>query len=158
MIVTSLIPLVLDIMNEDWAPFWKLGAICIFFFLKKNVIYLFLMFIHFWERETECKWERGRERGRHRIESRLQAPSCQHRPWHRAQTHERRHHDRSEVGHLTDWATRCPCIFFFMKGFSIPVLVFIATITDYQKTSGLKQHKCIVIGFVVRSLKWVSRG
>ena len=35
----------------------------------------------FWERERkrENKWGRGRERGRHRIERRLQALSCQHR-------------------------------------------------------------------------------
>ena len=30
---------------------------------------------------------RGREKGRHRIRSRLQAPSCQHRAWCRARTH-----------------------------------------------------------------------
>uniref|UniRef100_A0ABI7X6E2 Uncharacterized protein n=1 Tax=Felis catus TaxID=9685 RepID=A0ABI7X6E2_FELCA len=28
--------------------------------------------------ETEHEWRRGRERGRHRIRSRLQALSCQH--------------------------------------------------------------------------------
>ena len=41
------------------------------FFLN---VYLFLR-----ERQTEHEWERGRERGTHRIRSRLQAPSCQHR-------------------------------------------------------------------------------
>ena len=39
------------------------------------------------ERETECKWGRGRERRRHRIWSRLQAPSCQHRARRGAPTH-----------------------------------------------------------------------
>ena len=49
----------------------------------------FLTFIHFLRvRETEHQQGRGRERGRHRIRSRLQAPSCQHRGRHRAQTHE----------------------------------------------------------------------
>ena len=37
----------------------------------------FLMFIYFWRRETEHKQGRDRERGRHRIWSRLQALSCQ---------------------------------------------------------------------------------
>ena len=44
------------------------------------------MFI-FWERETELEQGRGRERGRCRIWHRLQALSCQHRAWSRAQTH-----------------------------------------------------------------------
>ena len=48
------------------------------------------MFIYFWdrERETECERGRGREKGRHRIWSRLQARSCQHRAWRGAWTHE----------------------------------------------------------------------
>ena len=55
------------------------------------------MFICFWERETEHEHEqgRGRERGRHRIWSRFQALSCQHRAWCRAQTHEPWDHDLS---------------------------------------------------------------
>ena len=56
-------------------------------------IYLFIylknffkhLFIFERQRETECKQGRGRERERHRIWSRLQALSCQHRakcrPW-----------------------------------------------------------------------------
>ena len=46
---------------------------------KKNV-YLFIL----------------RERGRHRIQSRLQVLSCQHRAAHGAQTHEPRGHDLSQ--------------------------------------------------------------
>ena len=63
-----------------------------FFFLKKN---FFLTFIHFWESETEHEWRRGRERGRHRIWSRLQALSHQHRAWCGAWTHKLRDHDLS---------------------------------------------------------------
>ena len=37
------------------------------------------MVIYFWKTETKREWGRGRERGKHRIWSRLQAPSCQHR-------------------------------------------------------------------------------
>ena len=47
------------------------------------------------ERESESKQGRGRERGRHRIWSRLQAPSCQHRAWCGAQTHKLWDHDLS---------------------------------------------------------------
>ena len=54
------------------------------FYLKK-IKYLF-NFLR--DRETECKLGRGRERGRHRIRSRLQALSCQHRAQCGAQTRE----------------------------------------------------------------------
>ena len=40
------------------------------------------------QRETEHEQGRGRERGRHRIQSRLRAPSCQHRAPRGARTHE----------------------------------------------------------------------
>ena len=60
--------------------------------IKKNFfnVYLFLR-----ETETECKCVRGRERGRHRIQSRLQALSCQHRAQCRAWNHELWDHDLS---------------------------------------------------------------
>ena len=45
--------------------------------------------------ERERAQGKGRERGRHRIQSRLQALSCQHRAQCRAQTHELKDHDRS---------------------------------------------------------------
>ena len=47
------------------------------------------------ETETECEWVRGREKGRHRIQSRLQAPSCQHRARRGARTHGLWDHDLS---------------------------------------------------------------
>ena len=46
-------------------------------------------------RETEYEQGWGRERGRHRIWSRLQALSCQHRARHGARTHEPWDHDPS---------------------------------------------------------------
>ena len=55
-----------------------------------------LMFICFWERETECEQGRCRERGRHRIWSRLQSLSCHHRTWLRAQTHKPWDYDVSQ--------------------------------------------------------------
>ena len=57
-------------------------------------LFFFLMFIYFWERETEHEQGRGRER-RHRIGSRLQALSCQHRARRGARTHEPQDHDLS---------------------------------------------------------------
>ena len=60
-------------------------------------LYLFkkkiFTFIYFWEKEH--KWGRGRERRRHRIRSRLQTPSCQHRAQQGAQTHKSLDHDLS---------------------------------------------------------------
>ena len=46
------------------------------------------MFLFIFERERQSMSKGGAERGRHRIQSRLQALSCQHRAWHRAQTHQ----------------------------------------------------------------------
>ena len=56
----------------------------------------FFLNVYFWERERDSMSEgRGRKRGRHRIPSRLQAPSCQHRARRGAQTHKLRDHDLS---------------------------------------------------------------
>ena len=52
------------------------------------------MFIHFLI-ETDREWGRGRERGRHRIWSRLQALNWQHRARRGARTHELWDHDLS---------------------------------------------------------------
>ena len=60
------------------------------------------------ERETECEWGRSRERGRHRIQSRLEALSCQHRAWRRTHTHELWDRDLSQSRTITDWATQVP--------------------------------------------------
>ena len=47
-------------------------------------------------RERECEPGRGRERGRHGIQSRLLAVGCPHRAPHRARTQEPRDHDLSQ--------------------------------------------------------------
>ena len=65
-----------------------------------------LMFIYFWETETECKWRKGRERGRHRIWSRLQAVSTQ--PDAGFELTNREIMTWAAVGCLTDWATQAP--------------------------------------------------
>ena len=50
------------------------------------------------ETETKTEWEprRGRERGKHRLQSRLQALSCQHRAGCGARTHKLWDHDVSQ--------------------------------------------------------------
>ena len=77
--------------------------------LKKK---FFLTFIHFWE--TQREWGRA-ERGRHRIRSRLQALSCQHRTRRGAWTHEPWDRAWAKVGSLTDWATQAPLLRSFLK-------------------------------------------
>ena len=52
--------------------------------------------VYFWETETEHEWGRGRERRRHRIQSRLQALSCQHKALCGAQTHWPQDHDLNQ--------------------------------------------------------------
>ena len=71
----------------------SLGLLLFFFFLFSFFnVYLFLRQR---ERDRVRAGEGQRERGGHRIWSRLQALSCQHRAWHRAQTHEPWDHDLS---------------------------------------------------------------
>ena len=64
-------------------------------FSQLSAFKFFLMFYFIFERETERKQGWGRERGRHGIRSRLQAPSCQHRAQRGAQTREPQDHDLS---------------------------------------------------------------
>ncbi|XP_053063659.1 uncharacterized protein LOC113595847 isoform X4 [Acinonyx jubatus] len=54
------------------------------------------------QRETEHAWGRNKGRGRRRIPSRPQAPSCQHRARHGARTHGPRDHDPSRSRRLTE--------------------------------------------------------
>ena len=73
--------------------FPTVNSILMNFFYKSffNVLFIFER-----ERETECEQVSGRERGRHRIRSRLVAPSCQHRARYGAWTHELWEHDLSQ--------------------------------------------------------------
>ena len=71
-------------------------------------IFFWCLFMFERQRETEHEWGRGIERGRHRIWSRLQAPSRQHRARRGARTHELWDRDLSDVGRLTNWATQAP--------------------------------------------------
>ena len=64
-----------------------------FYFYKK---YWKKIFLHLFIFDREHKWGRSRERGRHRIWSRAQALSCQHRAWCGAWTCEPRDRDLSQ--------------------------------------------------------------
>ena len=69
----------------EWYFFYQL------YFFKK----IFLMFVSETERDRAWVGGGGRERGRHRIRSRLQALSCQQGAWREAQTHKPWDHDLS---------------------------------------------------------------
>ena len=117
-------------MNSKWwlpstqgEPCCHLGTLEWWSLLKQTPVpdhhfyyfFIFLMFIYFWERETEHKQGRGRETGRHRIQSRLQALSCLHRAPCGARTHELWDHDLSQSLTLNDWVTRAPHLITIFK-------------------------------------------
>ena len=60
-----------------------------------NSVFFFNVYLFLRQRETEHERGRVRERGRHRLWSRLQHPSCQHGVWCGAQTHKPWYHDLS---------------------------------------------------------------
>ena len=64
-----------------------------YLFLKKKIFFNVYLFLR--QRETQHEWGRGRERGRHRIGSRLQALSHQPRARRGAQTRGPRDRDLS---------------------------------------------------------------
>ena len=83
--------------NYQNASPWSHNLNCLlsFFFLVYFIkIFFVLMFV--FERERASEQRRGRGRGRHRIWSRLQGLSCQHRAWHGTQTHDPWDHDLSQ--------------------------------------------------------------
>ena len=75
--------------HSPLCPYWMKDQMEVFSFFKKK---FFLMFIYFWESDTEHEWGRSRVRGRHRIWGRVQAPSCQHRARHGARAHKQWDH------------------------------------------------------------------
>ena len=70
-------------MNQEMDPHQTLNLPVSFFLI---VLKMFLFIIER-QRDTEHEQGRGREMERHRIGSRLQAPSCQHSALGRARTH-----------------------------------------------------------------------
>ena len=79
---------------------------------ESRIFFLFfLMLIYFWERGKvrgrECTSGEGTKRGRHRIWSRLQSLSCQHRA-RRGTLTNYEIMTWAKVGRLTDWATQVP--------------------------------------------------
>ena len=91
--------------------------------------FFFSTFIYFWDRERDRAWtgEGQRERGRHRIGNRLQAPSHQPRAWRGARTPGPRDRDLAEVRRLTDCATQAPLYSLFLQT-EVLVLLFMICI------------------------------
>ena len=104
------------------------------------------MFIYFWERNRMQVGERGRERGRHRIRSRLQALSCQHRAQCGARTHKPQDHDLSRSGRLTNLAPRRPSRVFVLTSH----LIISYSIESWRASQ--KSGSCRVVG---RSWWWM---
>ena len=75
---------------------------------KFSAILSFFKSVYFFLRETECEWGRDRERDTHRIWSRLQAPTCQHRALYGAQTHGLEIMTWAKDGYPTNWAPQVP--------------------------------------------------
>ena len=83
---------------------------------QKPLSFLFSVYLFLRETETECEWVRGRERGRHRIQSRLQVLSCQHRAPCGARTREPQDHDLSRSWMLNRLSPPgCPCSRLFLN-------------------------------------------
>ena len=101
-------------------PLWALWlSVCLSLFFLFKLLLLFLFQNNFFkclctperQREIESEWGNSRERRRHRIRSRFQAPNCYHRAQCGSQT--RQIMAQAEVGHLINWATQMPLLFFF---------------------------------------------
>ena len=92
------------------------------------IILFFKIFINIYSflrvKETEGEQGRGRERGRHRTGSRLDALSCQHRARRRAWTHRPRDHDLSWRRTL-NWLSHpnAPIIPFFNPFFGLLAII-----------------------------------
>ena len=118
--------------------------------IYKSIIYLFiylfiycLMFIYFERARTsvwERGWERERQRERGRMPSRLCAVSAEPDWGSNSRTIRSWPEPKSEVGHLTNWATQAPAnhLFLFrMCLFSSPaVIILLCAILSL-----LKEHK-----------------
>ena len=89
---------------------------------------MFILFLR--ERERAQAGGMGRERGRHRIRSRLRDLSCQHRAWGGAQTLEPWDMTWAEVVRSTDWAPRCPSLSLYF--WDARVLHVFWTLDPYQ--------------------------
>ena len=94
---------------------------------------ILLTFIYFWERTHVGKGQRGR--GRHKIQNRLQTPSCQHRARHRAWTLIM---TWTKVRHSTNWATQAPPEFLIAGGLRCLYL-------KYMNPCGVSILGCYVI-------------
>ena len=96
---------------------------------------MFIFFKRSRERESEHESGRDGERRRHRIWSRLQALSCQHRARRGAQTHEPQDHDLSWSQTL-NWLSHpgCPVLYPFLMCTSFLSKMFYTVLCTAVKT------------------------
>ena len=119
------------LLNARWHR-----VLLLIFLICMSVSYFFI-FMFILERWTEHEWGRGRERGRHRIWSRLQALSFQHRPQCGARTDELWDRDLSWSQVLNRLSClRCPCMSVFsvdgmVASLSLSVLQILQIILMY---------------------------
>ena len=108
-----------DIEGKNWIPLsvpqfpgFRFGVHLSTLFIFSKIFFD----VYFWETETECEWERGRERGRQGIRSKLQTLSCQHRAQCRAWTHKPWDLDLSQSWTLNLLShPGVPCIFLLLN-------------------------------------------
>ena len=86
-----------------------------FYFICVCVCVCVYVCVYFWERDRVWVGGRGKERGRHRIQSRLLAPGCQHRAWREPLTQELWDHDLSLSQRLTLLSHPAIPLFFVFK-------------------------------------------
>ena len=91
------------------------------FLLKK-----FFFIVYFWQRERDRAWagEGQRKRGRHRIGSRPQALSCQHRAQRGARTQEQQDHDLDRSWTLKQLSHPDAPVYVIFKKFNIYILTW----------------------------------
>ena len=114
-------------------------------------MFLFFIFVFFFFfvflRESRSATGEGRERGRHRMQSRFQAPSCQHRAWHGAQTHKPWDHDLSQSQTL-NWMSHpgAPC--------SYDILSTLLYTWGYLHEQEMFLRLLCVLLMMQRNIKW----
>ena len=117
-----------------------LFPVSFYFLLKKFFLHLLIIER---QREIEHKWGKSRERRRHRIRSRLQALSCQHKARCGAQTHKPWDHDLSRSWTL-NWLNQlgAPQLYFLFFNYFLNVyFVFGERETEHERERGRERGR-----------------
>ena len=119
-------------IHPGWPCIRPVDSASLLLMLLSLFNFLFNVYLFLRETETECEWVRGRERGRHRTRSGLQAPSCQHRARRGARTHELRDRDLSRSRTLNRLShPGAPNAAFALKRFGDWMTCYIVTLVLY---------------------------